>query len=46
MIYLILNAIEVTSKEQLEEPIVELPKESKIALRSLFETTANQLDDQ
>ena len=37
MVYLILNGIEITTKLQLEELIVNLPEESKIALITLFE---------
>lgn len=37
MVYFILNGVEITSKTQLEELIIDLPEESKIALRLLFE---------
>ena len=42
MVYLILNEIEVTSAEQLEQLIVDLPEESKTALRNLFQEAANK----
>lgn len=37
---LILNEVEVLTKQQLEELIVDLPEESKIALRLLFDQQA------
>lgn len=39
MIYLILDGVEVTSREQLEALIADLPEESKMGLRLLFEAT-------
>lgn len=46
MVYLVLNSVEVTSKEQLEQLIVDLPEESKAALRALFDAMAAQLKGQ
>jgi hypothetical protein len=40
MVYLILNGIEVTSREQLEELILDLPEESKVGLRLIFDQAA------
>lgn len=37
MVYLILNGIEITTKSQLEDLIVDLPEESKMALIAVFE---------
>ena len=37
MVYLILNEVEITSEAQLEQMITDLPEESKIALRNLFQ---------
>ena len=37
MIYLILNQVEITSRDQLEAMILDLPEESKVGLRMLFD---------
>lgn len=37
MVYLILNGVEVTSRAQLEELILDLPEESKVGLRLIFD---------
>lgn len=37
-IYLIINNIEITSKSHLEEVIADLPEESKIALRNIYDS--------
>jgi len=39
---LVLNGIEVGSKEHLEELIMDLPEESKIALRLIYEEQQNK----
>lgn len=37
MVYLILDGVEVASREQLEELILNLPEESKVSLRLIFD---------
>lgn len=44
MVYLILNEIEITSAEQLEQLIVDLPEESKMGLRNLFQEAVNKIN--
>ena len=43
MVYFILNGVEITSKTQLEELIIDLPEESKIALRLIFDERLQSL---
>lgn len=40
-VYLILNEVEITSLEQLEELIVDFSEESKTSLRQLFESATS-----
>lgn len=42
MVYLILNGIEISSKEQLEELIIDLPEESKTGLRLIFDALSQE----
>jgi hypothetical protein len=38
MVYMILDGVEITSAEQLETLIADLPEESKTSLRLIFES--------
>lgn len=43
-VYMVLDGIEITSQEQLEELIIDLPEESQIALRNIFDESAQHID--
>lgn len=42
MVYMILDGVEITSAEQLETLIADLPEESKTALRLIFNALAQE----
>ena len=42
MVYLILDGVEVSSKEQLEALITDLPEDSKAGLRLIFDSLVQE----